>query len=303
VVWLEKYCIGACAIWAKQWPYWLYGGRTLSSGLWRNRFRKRNCRYYELRRAIENTDSGEIYLGAETLTVDYIHLTKNIRIFGQGRKKSLIEVTGYTTYDTVNAAVVASGADADGLGAQMGIFGVDIDIQSAVTNVNGLLVMRKLNMDEVHIHDAPNHGIVIRSGVPTQQAVYFADFRNVWSKGHGASGMRITDNSNANKFELCQFDNNGTHGVHQLLIGLSGVNQAVYSNVFVGGQASYNQKHGMYIQNGANVQGYGFYGEYNSQVDGGNPKTGAYKNLQLGSTVPRCHFVMGEQGTDVDIEV
>ncbi|MEQ5872801.1 hypothetical protein J4E08_23405 [Sagittula sp. NFXS13] len=257
----------------------------------------------ELHRAIANSTSGEIHLPVETITVDHLHLRENVSILGQGRKRTIIKVTGYTNYDGLNACIVASGDDDSGLTSQMRINGVEIDATAVTTpGVNGLLVMRKLSMNEVHVHHATSHGIVLRSGLPNQQAVYFADFQNVWAKSNGGSGMRITDNSNANKFELCQFDSNGEHGVHQLLVGKSGVNQAVYNNLFVCGQASYNQMNGIYVQNGANMQLFGTYMEYNSQIDGGNPKVGAFKNLNLGPTASRIYAVLGEQGTDTDLE-
>ncbi|WGW04478.1 hypothetical protein [Tropicibacter oceani] len=256
----------------------------------------------DLQRAIHNSGSGEIHLSDETLTIDSLILNRDIRIIGQGRRKSKLIVTGHTTYDGVKAGIVASGNDAAGLASQMRINGVEIDVQTAEAGVVGVLVMRKLHMDEVFVHGAPLDGINFRSGNPNLQAPYFCEFTGVWSKGNGRMGLRLTENCNANRFVNCQFDGNAEHGVHQTVLGLSGVNQAVYNNIFQGGQASYNQMHGFYFQNGSECFINGTYAEYNSQIDGGNPKVGVYKNLKLSSGFARGQFHMGSLGTSTNPE-
>jgi len=253
-----------------------------------------------LHRAIANSSSGDIYLPDGTFTATHLLIDNNVRINGNGRKRTFLTLTGHTTHGGYKGAIAAVG-NAD-LSSQMQLNGLDVNVQSATAGVCGLLVTRKLNMNEVYFHDAPQDGIRMFTVDPNDEAPYFCQFRNVWAKDNGRNGLHITENCNANRFEVCQFDRNAEHGVHQVLLGLPGVNQAVYNNIFMGGQASYNEKHGFYFQNGSECFIYGSYAEYNSQTDGGNPKTGAYKNLQLGSTFAKGFFQMGSLGTSTDPE-
>lgn len=256
-----------------------------------------------LNRAIQNSASGDIYLPEGTTTASYLLLDKSVRLIGQSRNKTTLNLTGFTTYDGVKAAIAAVGDDSEGLLSTMGLNGMTVDVQSSDPLVQGMLVMRKMYAQEVYIKNAPSNGVLLRSGDPNTQASYFSVFTNLWSKFNGGSGLRITDNSNANVFDTCQFDSNGLHGVHQIIIGTgAGINQVAYSNIINQGQASFNQYDGVNVQNGSNMQIRGMYGEFNSQVDGGNQKTGAGKLLRMGSTVTRCNMVFGEIGTDIDIQ-
>lgn len=255
----------------------------------------------QLRNAIETSSSGEIYLPAGNLTLDYLHINRSIRIYGEGRKKTKLTMTGGMDYEGHRASIVASGSDSEGLSSQMGISGMEIQITAPDTN--GLMVMRKCTATEVHIRGAALNGILFLSGNPNTKAPYFNTFTSVWSKNNGKSGLRLSENCNANRFDMCQFDSNGEHGVRFERFGTPGVNQVLYSNVFTGGQASYNQMDGISLLHGANNQIYGLYTEYNSQIDGGDPRTGTYKNFRMGPTVTRTIAVMGEVGTDVNLEL
>lgn len=249
-----------------------------------------------------NAASDTVYIPEGIFTEDSVMIDKSLTIIGQGRTKSKLQITGSTVYDGVKAGIICKGADGEGLASLIQMRGLDIEFTGAETGVSGALITRKQYWDDVYIHGFTDHGMILRPLNVNTEAPYFCRFTSVWSKFNGGSGLRLVDSCNANQFTNCLFDSNGEHGVHQVLIGLSGINQAVYSNDFIGGQASYNQKHGLYFQNGANNRILGTYMEYNSQVDGGNPKTGAYKNLQLGSTVSRMFAVLGEQGTDTDLD-
>jgi hypothetical protein len=252
----------------------------------------------EFQRAIENSASGELYLPGGEYTATALHLNRSITIRGTNRKRTKLVLTGGIVHEGQKASIVASGADSEGLSSQMSMS--DMEIQVTAPDTNGILIMRKMNMSDVHVRGAANNGILFFSGNPNTKAPYFCQFDRVWSKQNGKSGLRISENCNANMFNLCQFDSNGEHGVRLERFGTPSVNQVLYNTIFMGGQASYNQMDGYSLLHSVNTQIIGSYAEYNSQIDGGNPKSGAFKNMQLGSTAARNLIHMGEVGTDVD---
>jgi hypothetical protein len=179
--------------------------------------------------------------------------------------------------------------------------GVDIEITSNQAGQVGLLVSRKLNVYDCYIHGASGDGVYFRSVAASSEAPYFCRFDSVWMKHNGGNGCTLTENCNGNQFINCQWSSNDGHGFHQVLTG-NGQPAAVYNTIIIGGQAAYNRLHGLFFESGSNSQVYGTYAEYNSDIDGGNPKTGAYKNVQLGPGVTRSFMSLGEQGTDINIE-
>ena len=244
-----------------------------------------------------------IIIPSGTYLVDNITIDRNINIRGTGRKTTKIVVQSYTTYQTIKCGVLCRGAaSSPSLTDLASLSGVDIEITSAEAGQVGLLITRKLNVSDTYIHGAPGDGVYFRSVAPSSEAPYFCRFDSVWMKHNGGNGCTITENCNGQIFYNCQWSSNSGHGLHQLITG-NGQVAAVYSTILIGGQAAYNDLHGIYFQNGSNNEIYGTYAELNSDVDGGQPKTGAYKNVQLGANITRSRMFLGEQGTDIDIEL
>lgn len=243
----------------------------------------------------------DISIPSGTYLVDSITINRNVTMRGTGRKTAKIVVQSYTTYQTIKCGVLCRGAaNSPSLADLTQISGIDIEVTSNEAELVGVLVTRKLNLCDSYIHGAPGDGVYFRSVNASNEAPYFCQFDSVWMKNNGGNGCTITENCNAIQFMNCQWSSNAGHGLHQISTG-NGQPPAVYNTILIGGQAAYNQLHGIYIESGSNTQVYGTYAEYNSGLDGGNPKTGAYKNVQLGTNVTRSHVVLGEQGTDTDL--
>lgn len=241
----------------------------------------------------------DIYVPAGTYVIDYLTIDRNIKLIGSGRPTTKITVQSYSTYNGIAYGVLCRGYSS--LSDVMQVSGMEVQIDSAQSGQVGILVTRKTYMSDVYVHGAPSDGLYFRSVNSSTEAPYFCRLDSVWSKNNGRDGCRVTENCNANLFLNCQFTNNTGHGWHQVAEG-NGQPSAIYNNVLISGQASYNSLHGMYIESGSHLEVYGAYSEFNSQTDGGDPKAGAYKNLQIGTNAARCFVVLGEQGTDVNPE-
>lgn len=244
----------------------------------------------------------DIIVPSGSYAVDSIVIDRNVRICGSGRKTTKIIVRSYTSYQGIKCGVLSRGAaGSPSLTDLAQLSGVDIDFTSDEGGQVGVLISRKLNLYDSYIHGAPGDGVYFLSVAPSSEAPYFCRFDSVWMKHNGGNGCTITENCNGNQFINCQWSSNSGHGLHQVITG-NGQPTAVYNTVVIGGQAAYNAMHGLFFESGSNTQVYGTYAEYNSNADGGNPKTGAYKNVQLGASVTRTFMSLGEQGTDVGIE-
>lgn len=241
----------------------------------------------------------DIYAPTGTYVVDYMTIDRNIRLTGSGRTNTKIKVQSYSTYNSIAYGILCRGASSLTDAVQMS--GMEVEIDSAQSGQVGILITRKTYMSDVYVHGAPSDGLYFRSVNSSTEAPYFCRLESVWSKYNGRDGCKITENCNANLFLNCQFTNNTGHGWHQVAEG-NGQPSAIYNNVIVSGQVSYNSLHGMYIESGSHLEVYGTYAEFNSQTDGGDPKAGAYKNLQIGANATRCFIVLGEQGTDTNID-
>lgn len=241
----------------------------------------------------------DIYVPSGTYVIDYLTIDRNIRLVGSGRPTTKILVQSYSTYSGIAYGILCCGLSS--LSDVMQMSGMEVQINSGQSGQVGILVTRKTYMSDVYVHGAPSDGLYFRSVNSSTEAPYFCRLKSVWSKNNGRDGCRVTENCNANLFLNCQFANNTGHGWHQVAEG-NGQPAAIYNNVIVAGQASYNSLHGLYIESGSHLEVYGTYTEFNSQTDGGEPKTGAYKNLQIGANATRCIAILGEQGTDVNPE-
>lgn len=245
----------------------------------------------------------DIIVPSGTFLVDSITINRNVRLIGTGRKTTKIVVQGFTTYQTIKCGILCRGAvTSPSLTDLAEVSGVDIEITSAEAAQVGVLITRKLNMADAHVRGAPGDGVYFRSVAASTEAPYFCRFDNVWMKANGGNGCTITENCNGTIFINCQWSSNGGHGLHQTITG-NGQVAAVYSTILIGGQAAYNDFHGLYFAAGSNNEVYGTYAEQNSDIDGGNPKTGAYKNVQLGTSITRSRMFLGEQGTDIEPEL
>lgn len=247
--------------------------------------------------AIASVD--DIYVPTGTYIVNYITINRNIRLTGSGRTNTKINVQSYSTYNSIAYGILCRGHSS--LADVIQVSGVEVQIDSAQSGQVGILITRKTYISDLYVHGAPSDGLYFRSVNSSTEAPYFCRLDSVWSKYNGRDGCRLTENCNVNLFINCQFSNNAGHGWHQASEG-NGQPAGVYNNVIVAGQASYNSLHGLYVETGAHLEVYGSYTEQNSQTDGGDPKTGAYKNLQIGANATRCFIVLGEQGTDTNIE-
>jgi hypothetical protein len=255
--------------------------------------------------AFENANAAvdNILVPTGTFLVDSIAINRNVQITGTGRKTSRVLVQSYTTYQNIKCGILCRGAATSPSLTDLAFMsGLDIQITSGEAGQVGVLITRKLNMSDVYIHGAPGDGVYFRSVSSGTEAPYFCKFDGVWMKSNGGNGATITENCNGTLFINCQFSSNGGHGLHQTISG-NGQPAAIYNTIVVGGQVAYNGFHGLYFASGSNNEVYGTYAEQNSDVDGGNPKIGAYKNVQLGPNVTRSCMVLGEQGTDISPEL
>lgn len=234
--------------------------------------------------------------------LDTLVIDKNMHISGAGRKLTKIKVSSFGTYQGIKYGVLSRGAvTSPVLSDHAAISGIDFEITSTEPGQKGILITRKTNLADCYIHGATSDGVYFLSVSPNAEAPYLNRFDSVWMKFNGGNGATITENCNAMIFVDCQWASNGAHGLHQFVSG-NGQPTVAYNTVIIGGQTAYNDFHGMYFQHGSNTQVYGTYAERNSDIDGGNPKTGAYKNVQLGAGITRSRLFLGEQGTDVDVE-
>jgi len=239
-----------------------------------------------------------ISVPAGTFLINSLDINRNISIAGSGRKSTKIIVASYGTYTTTPYGILCRGST--NMSGLVSLSGAEIEVTSLQSGQVGVMITRKVHMSDIYVRGAPRDGIYFRSVNASNEAPFFCHLDKVWSKSNGRDGCRVTENCNANIFVHCQFDSNGAHGWHQVAES-NGQPAGLYNNILIAGQASYNQNHGVYVENGSHLQLYGTYTEYNSQADGGNPKTGAYNNLQLGVNVTRSNIVLGEQGTDTGL--
>lgn len=224
---------------------------------------------------------GEVYVPEGTYKVQSLTVTKEVRLIGEGRKKTLIDF--YTTSDD---GIVWDGDSAFGLSSSGFISGMSLTYKGTGTpNKSGIKLTRKVNAFDVVVDGFSGHGIEFVSVDANTQTPYFCNFQSVASVRNGWSGIRIRDNCNANVFVDCQFNSNGNHGFHQELSSL-----ATYGTVIIGGQCSYNEMHGYYFPNCTNYNVVGIYAEYNNQsgaggVSPGDTLNGTYKDLYIGPNV------------------
>lgn len=247
-----------------------------------------------------NTDINKIVFDEGTYAFTTLTLTDSFAIVGAGRDKTTFTFSGTQSEDSITHSFGCNGGTSPALSDTIILEGFTCDFAGATSGI-GLYVSKKVYARDVFCKNADVDGIYFRSVDQNLEAPYFCYFESVWSKSNGRSGLRITENCNQNYFVNCQFDSNADHGVHEIII-LNGQPAALYGNKFESGQTSYNGKHGIYWESGSEHMAINVYQEQNSQDDGGNPKTGAYKNLKFGTSVTRSLVALGSQGTDTDIQ-
>lgn len=234
--------------------------------------------------------------------LDYLVLDTDLYLTFAGRTATKLNITGFTTYNTLKCCVLNKGLDSLGLESLTNIEGVEIECLTTEASTLGMLITRKTNMTDVYIHGAVSDGLYFRAFNANTESPYFCNLTNVWSKSNGRDGIKFTDNCNANVLINCQADSNQGHGVVQTQVLHGDAPAAVYNNTIINGQTSYNQLHGMYVERGSEFIVSGTYAEFNSQIDGGNPKTGAYKNLSINNLAARCKCFLGSVGTSTDVD-
>ena len=242
-----------------------------------------------------------IYVPPGVWTADYIEVARNVRIVGAGRRQTTLDITGHVTYADIPCGILLRGAVASPtLSDTAAIDDILITFSSAEVGQVGVLATRRVDARGLRVQGAPSHGVLLRSIAPSSECPYFSTFTDCVFKGNGGSGFLITDTVNGTLFLNSQFTSNALHGLHQKLQGYAGQNQAIYNTTVIQGQAAYNDIDGIFFENGSNCHVYGTYAEFNSDADGGNPKTGAGKNVRLGVNVTRMNIFIGEVGTNVD---
>lgn len=230
---------------------------------------------------------------AGNYAVSSIDVAANINVIGDGRRKTKITITGFATYAALKYGVLLRGeADIQG---RTSLGGVEIDLSSsAEPGQHGILITRRALLSDVRVHHANGSGIYFRSVNQSTEAPYFSSLYSVFSDYNEDDGIKITENCSGITLYNCETIANGAHGLHTVYVSngqpLASANIQVY-----GGQSSYNQKHGIYLENGWHITIAQCYSEYNSAIDGGNPPTGAYKNLHMGGT-SYSHVLLGGQG-------
>lgn len=153
---------------------------------------------------------------------------------------------------------------------------------------HGMYITRKVLMHNVMVNSFTNDGIYLDSSTGTNTgSVFFGEMRNVTSKSNGRDGIRVRFGSNAWMFYMCQFNNNKAYGFHHLTDGA-----ATYSNIIIGGQASYNSLYGYYFETGTNIQAYGLYAEDNGSPT--NTNTDGYTNTALDTNARQVDFYIGD---------
>ena len=239
---------------------------------------------------------------AGEFNLENLVLDKDIYLTFAGRTATKLNISGFVTYGGLKTSCLFKGDDSKGLASITNLDGVEINITNTEPSSMGALISRKTNWFDVYIHGATRDGIYFRAFDANNESPYFCNLTNVWSKLNGRNGVTFTDNCNANVLTNGQFDSNGERGVVQTQVNHGDTPIAVYNNTLINGQASYNQYDGIYVERGSEFIVSGTYTEFNSQADGGNPKTGAYKNLRINNLAARCKCFLGSVGTSTDVE-
>lgn len=221
--------------------------------------------------------ASSIALPGGNFIVSSLDINANVNIVGAGREGTTITVTGFGTYAFLKYGVLLRGSG-PGEG-YVSLTGVYVKVQSTETSQIGILITKRALLTDVRVKNAPGDGIYLHSVNVSTETPYFSRFESVWSTNNGGAGIKITGNCNGCQFINCEANGNNEHGIHAAPIG-SPVN--LVNTQIVGGQASYNKKHGIFLENGWYHYITDLYCEQNSAVDGGNPVTGAYKNIHMG---------------------
>jgi hypothetical protein len=230
-------------------------------------------------------------------------IDKNVHILGAGKESSIIKC-----YTTTGHGIVVRGDSTLGASNMLRFEGFQVQYagtgqpvaSGANKNFSGIYIQRKVNMDEVYVTGFTNDGIYFAPYDASEgttstlgtigNAVFFCDFRNVWSKNNGRDGIRVRMGANANNFYNCQWDKNAVHGFHHITDG-----GATYGNNIWGGQCSYNTQEGWYFESGTNVTAIGLYSEYNGSPS--NTNTDGYTNtpydIYVGDNFSRSWIQVG----------
>lgn len=169
---------------------------------------------------------------------------------------------------------------------------------------SGVYIQRKVIFEDFYVRNFTNDGMYFAPSDASEgatsvlgsidQAVFFSEMRNTWSKDNGRDGIRVRAGANANLFINCQFDRNGGVGFHHMTDGF-----ATYGNVVIIGQCSYNSSYGCYFENGTDVFCCGLYAEKNGRINpnGVDDNTNNYQNTDydffIGDNVSRSHILLG----------
>ncbi|MGU7895810.1 hypothetical protein, partial [Escherichia coli] len=168
------------------------------------------------------------------------------------------------------------------LGMQFRYMGSGQTVASGRNNCwSGVYIQRKVLFEDFYVREFTNDGMYFAPSDASEgatsvlgsidQAVFFSEMRNTWSKDNGRDGIRVRAGANANLFINCQFDRNKGVGFHHFTDGY-----ATYGNVLIIGQASYNSSYGYYFENGTDLWAAGLYAEHNGTPT--NTDTDSYQN-------------------------
>lgn len=203
-------------------------------------------------------------------------------IEGDGRNNTIFNITTTTGTGVDFSGTASSNVFRLG-GIQFAYTGAG---QPAASYYSGMLIRRKVILDEIYVNGFTNHGILfapsnvsISGGTPGTigSAVFFAELRNVWSKNNGGHGCWLRMGANANNLYNCDFSANGIDGLHHSTDGVdnNSATGSTYSNIIKGGQASYNGRYGYGFENGTDIHAEAIYAEQNGCTVPGN-NSGAY---------------------------
>lgn len=229
-----------------------------------------------------------IRIPAGTYKCSSINVNRFVHLKGEGREKSIINIT-----TTTNHGMIISGESALGSSNIIRLSDFRLNYTGTGMGVNcyGLLVQRKVWADGIHVKNftgqgTSTHGIyfapsnadpIAGTKGTIGNAVFFSMWQNCRSSDNSGDGCRVRMGANANTFVNCQFDKNNI-GFHQIIDGTddNAATGSTYSNVIISGQASYNTSYGYHVENGTNITIIGAYAELNQSSD--NTSANGYAN-------------------------
>jgi hypothetical protein len=212
---------------------------------------------------------------------------------GAGRNMTLFNITTNTTHGMVIGKNSPGGDDILDIG-NFHMKYVGSRATGTAPLYAGIYLQRKTDMRNLWVENFPNDGIFfaawdapldMSSNGTITRCLFFNMMTNVWVHGCGRAGINLRYGCNQNGFINCDLEHN-KYGFWQHLDG-SGT---IYGNWALGGQCSYNDYQGWFIDEGNDFSARSVYAEGN-----GNSYTNVVEGADfwIGDTCDRIFIDMG----------